>query len=114
MVGKQYGLKVLHKPSNIVRGEKWFNTEADRMAAMGGSTMERDYIYVLAERDVKPPSGKSAMEIHEALEQLEQDGHTVEYKPVVTQGTRFYHVDSIPRTEDQILEWVVDGVRPTN
>jgi hypothetical protein len=51
MVGKQYGLKVVHKPSNIVRSEKWFSTEAERMAAMGGSTMERDYIYVLAEKD---------------------------------------------------------------
>ena len=53
------------------------------------------------------------MEVREALEQLEQNGHTVEYKPVVTDnGERFYHVDGMPRTEDQILAWVVDGVRP--
>jgi hypothetical protein len=35
------------------------------------------------------------------------------YKPVVTgDDKRFYHVDGMPRTEDQILKWVVDGVRP--
>jgi hypothetical protein len=61
MVGKQYGLKIVHKPSNIVRSEKWFSTEAERMAAMGGSTMERDYIYVLAEKDDAPnEEGKTA------------------------------------------------------
>jgi hypothetical protein len=53
MVGKQYGLKVVHKPSNMVRSEKWFDTEKERSAAMSGSTMERDYIYVLAEKDVE-------------------------------------------------------------
>jgi hypothetical protein len=53
------------------------------------------------------------MEIREALEQLEQHGHTVEYKPVLTgQQQRLYYVDGIPRTEDQILQWVEDGVRP--
>ena len=57
MVGKQYGLKVIHKPSNTVRSERWFNTEAERTAAMGGSTLEPHYIYVVAERDVQPPSG---------------------------------------------------------
>ena len=51
------------------------------------------------------------MEILEALEQLEQNGHRVEYKPVVTGGKRFYQVDGIPRIEEQILVWVVDGVR---
>jgi hypothetical protein len=53
MVGKQYGMKVVHKPSNMVRSEKWFDSEAERTAAMSGSTMERDYIYVLAEKDVE-------------------------------------------------------------
>ena len=52
------------------------------------------------------------MEVREALEQLEQQGHAVEYKPIVSAGNRFYHVDGMPRTEDQILKWVVDGVRP--
>lgn len=56
MVGKQYGLKVVHKPSNVVRSEKWFHTEMERTAAMSGSTMERDYIYVLAEKDVEATS----------------------------------------------------------
>ena len=56
MVGKQYGMKVVHKPSNMVRSEKWFDTEAERTAAMSGSTMERDYIYVLAEKTVEPSS----------------------------------------------------------
>jgi hypothetical protein len=54
------------------------------------------------------------MEVREALEQLEQQGHTVEFKPVVIGHERIYHVDGIPRTEDQILKWVVDGVRPRN
>jgi hypothetical protein len=53
------------------------------------------------------------MEIDEALQQLEQQGHTVETKPTVTRdGRRFYKVDRIPRSEEQILRWVVDGVRP--
>ena len=51
-------------------------------------------------------------DVREALEQLEQQGHTIEYKAIVTAGERFYHVDGLPRTEDQILKWVVDGVRP--
>jgi len=54
----------------------------------------------------------TSMDLREALEQLEQQGHTIEYKAVVTAGERFYHVDGMPRTEDQILKWVVDGVRP--
>lgn len=60
MVAKQYGLKVVHKPSNMARSEKWFNTEAERTAAMSGSTMERDYIYVLAEKDVELSSDPPA------------------------------------------------------
>ena len=56
MVRKRYGLKVVHKPSNMVRSEKWFDTEKERSAAMSGSTMERDYIYVLEEKDVEATS----------------------------------------------------------
>jgi len=52
------------------------------------------------------------MEVREALEQLEQQGHTVDYKPVFDGDRLFYHVDGIPRTEYQVLKWVVDGVRP--
>jgi hypothetical protein len=53
------------------------------------------------------------MDLREALEQLEQQGHTVEYKPIVAgDGKRFYHVDGMPRTEEHIHAWVVDGVRP--
>jgi hypothetical protein len=48
------------------------------------------------------------MEVREALEQ----GPYVKYKPVFGGGRLFYHVDGIPRTEEQILSWVVDGVRP--
>jgi hypothetical protein len=44
---------------------------------------------------------------------LEQQGHTVEW-PVVTGHERFYHVDGMPRTDDQIIKWVVDGVRPAD
>jgi hypothetical protein len=53
------------------------------------------------------------VEIREALEQLEQQGHTVEYRPVMGGSRLYYHVDGIPRTEDQILKWVMDGVRPS-
>jgi len=60
MVAKQYGLKVVHKPSNMARSERWFNTEAERTAAMSGSTMERDYIYVLAEKEVELSSDPPA------------------------------------------------------
>jgi hypothetical protein len=49
------------------------------------------------------------MEVREALE---QQGHSVEYKPVFSGGRLFYHVDGIPRTEEQILSWVVDCIRP--
>jgi hypothetical protein len=52
------------------------------------------------------------VEVREALEQLEQQGHTGDFKPVVTRDKLFYHVDGMPRTEDQIFKWVVDGVRP--
>ena len=55
MASKQYGLKIVHKPSNIVEREVWFNTEAERMSAMGGSTMERDYVYVLEEKEIEMP-----------------------------------------------------------
>jgi hypothetical protein len=55
MASKQYGLKIVHKPSNIVEREMWFNTEAERMSAMGGSTMERDYVYVLEEKEIEMP-----------------------------------------------------------
>jgi hypothetical protein len=51
---KQYGLKVIHKPSNMVRSEKWFDTTKERTAAMSGSTLEPHYIYVLMERDAAP------------------------------------------------------------
>lgn len=55
------------------------------------------------------------MEIYEALEQLERQGHDVENKPTVTQdGRLLYKVDRIPRSEEQILRWVVDGIRPGN
>jgi hypothetical protein len=38
MVAKQYSLKVVHKPSHIARSEKWFNTEAERTAAIEPSS----------------------------------------------------------------------------
>ena len=53
---KQYGLRVIHKPSNTLRSEEWFNTESERNAAMGGSTLEPHYIYVIQEREIQPPA----------------------------------------------------------
>jgi hypothetical protein len=55
MASKQYGLKIVHKPSNTVTSEKWFNTELERNSAMTGSTMERDYIYVVEEKEIELP-----------------------------------------------------------
>ncbi|MGA2877855.1 MAG: hypothetical protein ABSG13_02790 [Bryobacteraceae bacterium] len=63
MAGKQYGLKIVHKPSNTVTSEKWFNTELERNGAMAGSTMEPHYIFVVEEKEIELPqdvkSGKS-------------------------------------------------------
>jgi hypothetical protein len=53
MASKQYGLKIVHKPSNIVEREQWFNTAQERNTAMAGSTMERDYIYVWRRRKLR-------------------------------------------------------------
>jgi hypothetical protein len=56
MASKQYGLKIVHKPSNTVAEEKWFNTELERNNAMLGSTMEPQYIFVTEEKEVEPPA----------------------------------------------------------
>lgn len=55
MASKQYGLKIVHKPSNTVASEKWFNTEQERNSAMAGSTMERDYIFKVEEKEIELP-----------------------------------------------------------
>ncbi len=54
MASKQYGLKILHKPSNTVTSEKWFNTELERNNAMLGSTMEPYYIFITEEKELEP------------------------------------------------------------
>jgi hypothetical protein len=54
MASKQYGLKIVHKPSNTVSSEKWFDTEAERNSAMAGSTMDPYYIFVVEEKEVEP------------------------------------------------------------
>jgi len=55
MASKQYGLKIVHKPSNTVASEKWYNTEVERNSAMAGSTMEPHYIFVVEEKEVESP-----------------------------------------------------------
>jgi hypothetical protein len=55
MASKQYGLKVIHKPSNTVASETWFNTEKERNNAMTGSTLEPHYIYIVEEKEIEPP-----------------------------------------------------------
>ena len=55
MATKQYGLKIVHKPSNTVSSEKWFNTELERNSAMAGSTMEPHYIFIAEEKEVELP-----------------------------------------------------------
>ncbi len=57
MATKQYGLKVVHKPSNTVASERWFNTESERNAAMTGSTMEPHYIFIVEEKEMRSASG---------------------------------------------------------
>jgi len=54
------------------------------------------------------------MEILEALEHLDKVmGRGVEYEPVrLPDGRKFYHVDGVPRSEEQILRWVIDGLPP--
>jgi hypothetical protein len=54
MASKQYGLKIVHKPSNTVASEKWFDTESERNSAMAGSTMDPYYIFVVEEKEVEP------------------------------------------------------------
>jgi len=55
MASKQYGLKIVHKPSNTVASEKWFNTELERNNAMAGSTMEPHYIFIVEEKEIELP-----------------------------------------------------------
>jgi hypothetical protein len=58
MASKQYGLKIVHKPSNTVTGEKWFSTAVERNSAMAGSTLEPHYIYIVEEKEIeRPPDG---------------------------------------------------------
>ena len=54
------------------------------------------------------------MEVHEALEQLEQQGHCVQFRPILDGDRLLYHVDGKPLTEDQVLKWINDGVRPNS
>jgi hypothetical protein len=55
MARKQYGLKIVYEPSNTVESEQWFNTESERNSAMAGSTLDRNYIFVAAEKEVEFP-----------------------------------------------------------
>ena len=53
------------------------------------------------------------MTIVEALDQLRQQGHGVEYEPVeFADGRRYFRVDGIPRSEKEIFEWVASGNPP--
>jgi hypothetical protein len=55
MASKQFGLKIVHKPSNTVTSEKWYGTELERNSAMAGSTMEPHYIFVAEEKEIDLP-----------------------------------------------------------
>ncbi len=55
MPSKQYGLKIVHKPSNTVSSENWFDTEKERNNAMAGSTLEPHYIYIMSEKEIELP-----------------------------------------------------------
>ena len=53
MVGKQYGLKIIHKPSNAVKQEFRFNTEDGRNIAMGGIKLDQNYTFDIEEEEAK-------------------------------------------------------------
>jgi hypothetical protein len=51
------------------------------------------------------------MTIEEALKKLESEGFKVDWN-CWQSGTRiFYHIDGLPRSEAQILEYAINGVR---
>ena len=45
MEGRPYSLKIIHKPSNAVKQERWFNTEDERKAAMRGIKLHENYTF---------------------------------------------------------------------
>jgi hypothetical protein len=49
------------------------------------------------------------MDINEALDQLEQLGHTVDRTPIVIGDKAFYHIDALPRSDEQILSHLING-----
>ena len=49
------------------------------------------------------------MEIHEALDQLEQLGHRVDRTPIRRLDRTFYHIDGLPRTAEQIISHLLNG-----
>jgi hypothetical protein len=78
---KQYGLRVIHKPSNTLRSEQWFNTESERNAAMGGSTLEPHYIYVVQEREIPADIPNELVPLREWLQE-----HGMELSSVSAEG----------------------------
>ncbi|MGD1097612.1 MAG: hypothetical protein ABSB35_37205 [Bryobacteraceae bacterium] len=45
MARKLYGLKIIHKPSNAVKQERWFSSEDERKAAMRGIKLHQNYSF---------------------------------------------------------------------
>jgi hypothetical protein len=53
------------------------------------------------------------MSINMDLDWLEYNGHTVDRIPVkLADGREYYHVDGLPRTVEQIAQWVLAGRDP--
>jgi hypothetical protein len=49
------------------------------------------------------------MDIQDALDQLEQLGHTVDRTPIPSRHTVFHKVDGLPRSQEQIISHLVNG-----
>lgn len=55
MAGKQYGLKIIHKPSSTVKDEHWFSTEAERDTARGEIKLHSNYTFGIEEKEFATP-----------------------------------------------------------
>ena len=49
------------------------------------------------------------MDIVEALDQLQELGHSVDRTPIRAQAVTFYNIDGLARSEEQILSHLLDG-----
>jgi hypothetical protein len=60
--GRQYGLKIVHKASNKIESECWFNTELERQTAMGGTKLTPGLVFQLEEKEIDKASSAKPRE----------------------------------------------------